>query len=115
MGVILGWINAGILTALVSIFVLRKTVSPTNMVVRTASKMHPYLAGLLIVNSIIHSHLAWGMMVFNSGHVVFLGILIVAAVAAAGRKFQLKYWYKAHIILPALVLTALIAHIILVG
>lgn len=118
----LGWVNIGLLTLIITHFILRRInkigFRNKNKALRKSalfmSKIHPYLTGLLLVTAFLHGYNLAGGIRFHSGYIAFLAIL---AQAIAGSLVKLMKKKKTilviHRITGIILTAAVIIHVIL--
>ena len=104
MVIILGFINALLLTLLLSPFLLRKInkliFQNKNKALKKSaallSKMHMYFAYILLATALTHGYMALGTIRLHSGYLLWLLVLVQVIWGNLIKKMKKPYMLKVH-------------------
>lgn len=118
---ILGWVNISLLTLVISHFILRRInkagFGNKNKTIRKISvfmsKIHPYIAGLLLISAFFHGFNLIGGIRLHSGFIAFFAILVQMTFGVLVKYTKKKPILIIHRFAGLLLVAAVITHIIL--
>lgn len=116
----LGGVNVLFAMVAGSLFILRRVnrrvLANENAFIKkllkSLSKVHPYIGGILLVTAYVHGDLALGTLFkIHTGPLIWWLLFAMMFVALAGKKYRVKPWLKVHRILAACVAFSIILHL----
>lgn len=117
----LGWVNIGLLTLIISHFILRRInkygFGNKNKVLRKISifmsKIHPYLTGVLVITAFLHGYNLAGGIRLHSGYIAFLVILMQAIFGVLVKYRKKKPILITHRIIGIALVASVITHVLI--
>lgn len=117
----LGWVNIGLLTLIISHFILRRInkygFGNKNKFLRKISifmsKIHPYLTGVLVITAFLHGYNLAGGIRLHSGYIAFLVILMQAIFGVLVKYRKKKPILITHRIIGIALVASVITHVLI--
>ena len=117
----LGWVNITLLVLVITHFILRRinkyTLKNKNKGIRKTAafmaKIHPVIAGALVISAFFHGYNLAGGIRFHSGYIAFAAILLQMIFGSMVKYIRKKPILIIHRIIGLLLVASVIVHVIL--
>lgn len=117
----LGWVNITLLVLVITHFLLRRVnkygFGNKNKALRKISvfmsKVHPFIAGALVVSAFFHGWNLAGGIRLHSGYIAFLAILLQLSIGTLVKYLRKKPLLVTHRIVGIALTVSVIVHVVL--
>ena len=119
----LGWVNITLLVLVIAHFLLRRVNkygfgnknSSLSKISQSMSKVHPFIAGALVVSAFFHGWNLAGGIILHSGYIAFLAILLQLSIGTMVKYLRKKPFLVAHRIVGIALTVLVIVHVVLMN
>lgn len=117
----LGWVNISLLVLVVTHFILRRVnrygFANKNKALRKISKfmskIHPVIAGCLLISAFFHGWNMVGGIMLHSGYIAFAAILLQLTLGTMVKYLKKKPFLIIHRIIGLALVTSVVTHILI--
>ena len=119
---VLGWINIGVLSVIILLYVLRRinkyVFNNKNkqliMITKKMSQLHPFLGVYLVFSAFLHGYMIVGRLKIHSGYIAWVLLLVQGILGILVKKIKKKSIITIHRLFGIVLIISVVIHIILV-